>query len=165
MSHKTLFLASMFAGIAFSTQGFTVEEKYDHQECWVATTHVIQHADGFLAGSFDTVIMIHGPENDPFYLMSGHCVGTFRVIDGQGEEYSSCDYANAAGDKIFNVAVRKGGNPATDEGTTRVVHGTGKFAGMNSEGKWKPSGTFPPAPGASNMANGCVHGWGTYTLK
>ena len=29
MSRKTLFIASMFAGLAFSTHGFTAEEKYE----------------------------------------------------------------------------------------------------------------------------------------
>jgi beta-alanine degradation protein BauB len=57
MSHKALFLASVLAGVSpFDPKFHRLRKKCDHQECRVGTTHVIQHADGFLAGSFDPVI-------------------------------------------------------------------------------------------------------------
>ena len=85
----------------------------------------------------------------------------FTIIDGDYSESGSCQYWNAAGDKIFGVYARKG-DVAKAEGTWRVVQGTGKFEGITSEGNWIPLAPFPPVP---NVATQCNHEWGTYTLK
>jgi len=162
MSHRAILVSGLFASL-FTTQIFAAEIKYDNYACYVSATHTIQHADGYLSGSFDGVLTIQGPESDPFYPMSAHCVGTFTVIGGEQEENGSCQFVNAGGDKFFGVFARKG-DPAKVEGTWRFVHGTGKFDGITGEGKYKDTGTYPPS-GAANMGNGCNRGWGTYTVK
>jgi hypothetical protein len=96
-------------------------------------------------------------------LLSSHCVGTFTVLRGEPEVNGVCEFADAAGDKILQSFARKG-DPAKVEGTHRFIHGTGKFAGISGEGKYKIIGEIPP-PGMTNMLGGCDHAWGTYTLK
>jgi hypothetical protein len=162
MSRRALLASGIFAGL-LTTQIFAAEIKYDNYACYAGANHVIQHADGYMSGSFDAVLMVQGPERDPLYLMSAHCVGTFTIIGGEQEENGSCQYVSARGDKIFAVFARKG-DPTKVEGTLRFVHGTGKFDGISGEGKYQDTGTYPPS-GAANMGNGCNREWGTYTVK
>jgi hypothetical protein len=162
MSYKTLFVSSVFAALTFSTQVFAAEIKFDGQGCYVGQVHLIQHADGFVSGSFDSGNM-RLPDQYGNPLVSGHCVGTFTVINGEAESNGSCEFADAAGDKYLGVFSRKG-DPAKVEGNWHVVHGTGKFAGMSEEGKFKTIGEIPP-PGMAGMLGGCDHAWGTRTLK
>jgi hypothetical protein len=105
--------------------------------------------------------MMPGKEGTPFYMLSGRCLGQFTIINGDYSETGSCQFWNAAGDKVFGVYARKG-DPAKAEGTWHVVQGTGKFEGMTSEGKWMPIGAFPPEP---NVISTCNHEWGTYSVK
>jgi len=56
------------------------------------------------------------------------------------------------------VKSRKG-DPAKAKGTSRVAHGTGKFADMSGSGKWMPIGNFPPSS-MPNVFNDCNHEWG-----
>jgi hypothetical protein len=93
--------------------------------------------------------------------LSGRCVGQLTIVNGDYSENGSCQYWNAAGDKIFGVYARNG-DPAKAEGTWHVVQGTGKFEGMTTEANWKPIAAFPPVP---NVLSTCDHEWGTYTLK
>jgi hypothetical protein len=151
----------MVAGLAFYTQVCAAEGKYDQTSCYSGPSHVIQQGDGIIAGSYDSTGLMPGQEDTPFYRLSGRCVGQFSIINGEVSENGSCQWWNAAGDKIFGVYARKG-DPAKAEGTWRAVQGTGKFEGVISEGKWMPIGAFPPVP---NVGSTCNHEWGTYSLK
>src|SRR5215831_18826745 len=113
--------------------------------------------DGITAGSYDVTAMMPGQEGTPYYNMSGRCLGQFTIINGDYSETGSCQFWNAGGDKIFGVYTRKG-DPAKAEGNWHMVHGTGKFEGMTSEGKWIPVTNLPPVP---NVAGSCSHEWGT----
>ena len=161
MSHRVLLGCGMLAGMAFCTQVCAAEFKYDTTSCYSGPGQIIQQGEGIIAGSYDATAMAPGQEGTPFYQMSGRCLGQFTNINGDYNENGSCQFWNAAGDKIFGVYTRKG-DPAKAEGTWHVVQGTGKFEGMISEGKWMPKAAFPPVP---NVASTCSHEWGTYTLK
>jgi hypothetical protein len=161
MSHRVLLGCSMIAGLAFCTQVSAAEGKYDMTSCYSGPSHVIQQGDGIIAGSYDSTGMMPGQEGTPFYRMSGRCVGQFSIINGDYSENGSCQWWNAAGDKIFGVYARKG-DPAKAEGTWLAVQGTGKFEGTTSEGKWMPIAVFPPVP---NVGSTCNHEWGTYSVK
>jgi hypothetical protein len=162
MSQKVLLASSVLAGL-FSTQLWSAEMKFDNRACYVAQTNLIRHADGFLSGSFDSILVIEGPEGDPFYLMSAHCVGTFTVVGGKPQENGSCEFANTAGDKFFLLFARDG-DPLKVDGALHFVHGTGKFEGMSGEGKYRDFAVFA-SPSVPNKTNGCNRGWGTYTVK
>ena len=161
MSHTALLGCGIIAGLAFCTQAFAAEGKFDHMSCYAGPSHVIQQGDGIIAGSYDSTAMMPGQEGTPYYNLSGRCLGQFTIINGDYSESGSCQYWNAAGDKIFGVYARKG-DVAKAEGTWRVVQGTGKFEGITSEGNWIPLAPFPPVP---NVVTQCNHEWGTYTLK
>jgi hypothetical protein len=151
----------MLAGLAFCTQVCAAEGKYDQISCYSGPIQMIQQGEGIMAGSYDVTAMELAQEGTPYYQTSGRCLGQFTIIQGEYSETGSCQYWNAAGDKIFGVYSRKG-DPAKAEGTWHVVQGTGKFEGMTSEANWMPKAAFPPVP---NVASTCNHEWGTYTLK
>ena len=161
MSHRALLSYGIIAGLAFCTQAIAAEGKYDMTSCFVGQAHVIQQGECIRAGSYDVVGMMPGQEGTPYRNLSGRCVGQFTIINGERSETGSCQYWDAAGDKIFGVYARKG-DQATAEGTWHVVQGTGKFEGMTSEGKTIPIAKFPPVP---NVASSCAHEWGTYSVK
>ncbi len=163
MSHKVRVASSLLAGLAFCMPVCAAEGKFDQQSCYSGSSHVLQHADGFVSGSYDATGVTPGKEGTPFFMLSGRCVGSFTVANGDYNESGACEYQNAAGDKFFGIYARKG-DPAKTEGTWHVVNGTGKFAGMSMEGKWMPIGAFPPVhPG--QLPPACNHEWGTYSTK
>ena len=149
MSNRVLF-GCMVAGLAFSTQVFAAEGKFDMRSCYSGPSNVVQQGDGITAGSYDVTAMMPGQEGTPYYNMAGRCLGQFTIINGDYSETGSCQYWNAAGDKIFGVYARKG-DPAKAEGSWHVV----------TEGKWMPI-ILPPVP---NVGSQCNHEWGTYTVK
>jgi hypothetical protein len=66
--------------------------------------------------------MMPGQEGTRYYNMSGRCVGRFTLINCDYNESRSCQFWNAASDKILGVYARNGG-PAKAEGTWRVTQG------------------------------------------
>jgi hypothetical protein len=161
MSYGTLLGYGIIAGLAFCTQAFAAEGKYDMTSCYAGQAHIMQQGEGITAGSYDVVGMMPGQEGTPYRNLSGRCVGQFTSIGGDYNETGSCQFWDAASDKLFGVYVRKG-DPAKAAGTWHLVQGTGKFEGMTDEGKWMPIAAFPPVP---NVASTCNHEWGTYNTK
>ena len=45
--------------------------KFDQVSCYSGPAHVIQHADGIIAGSYDGTGMLRGDEGTPFSMLSG----------------------------------------------------------------------------------------------
>ena len=154
---------TLLAGLAFCTQFRAAEGKLDQTSCYSGPSHVLQHADGFVSGSYGGTGMAPGTEGTPFFMMSGRCVGSFTIVSGDYNESGGCEFQNAAGDKFFSIYSRKG-DPAKAEGTWHLVHGTGKFAGMSMEGKWMPVTAFPPVR-TGELPPTCNHEWGTYSIK
>jgi hypothetical protein len=165
MARMPAITCTAVTGLIFSIPAFAIDFKYDNQFCFVSTAnHVIQHAEGFSSGTFDTTGIRMGPEGDPFRAMAEHCVGQFTIINGEQEDHVGCEAANSAGDKIFGLATRKFSplNPQQGEGDFRIVHGTGKFAGIVGEGKSKVTDVILQN---STQTIACAHSWGTYTIK
>jgi hypothetical protein len=161
MPRTIVFLvSSALLASAYLTQASAEEVKYDVQNCYASVAQVTQ-ADGLMAGSY-TASVIGGINEGPLEKMSGRCLGAFSIVDGQLNENGTCEWVNATGDKLFSVYARKG-DPAKDEGSYHYVKGTGKFAGVAGGGKWIPIKTLPPAPGG--VAIGCIHDWGSATIK
>jgi len=120
-----------------SAPAYAAEGKYDQTSCYSGQSHVIQQGEGITAGSYELTGMMPGQEGTPLYMLSGRCLGQFSIINGDYSENGSCQFWNAAGDKMFGVYARKG-DPAKAEGTWHVVQGTGKLEGITLEGKWTP---------------------------
>jgi hypothetical protein len=161
MSRRALLGCSILAGLSLCTQVFAAEGKYEGTSCYSGPAEVIQQGDGIVAASYASTAMIPGQEGTPYYRLSGRCLGQFTLINGDYNETGSCQFWNAAGDKMFGVYSRKG-DPAKAEGTWHVVQGTGKLEGMTSDGKWMPIGAFPPVP---NVGSACNRDTGTWSTK
>ena len=71
----------MVAGLAFSTQVFAAEGKFDMRSCYSGPSNVVQQGDGITAGSYDVTAMMPGQEGTPYYNMSGRCLGQFTIIN------------------------------------------------------------------------------------
>ena len=108
MSRMTLVFSSALLASAFSTQVFAAEVKIDHQSCYAGPTHLIQHADGMVFGSYAVIGTSPGTEGTPFRMMSGQCLGAFSDVSGQHDENGSCEFVDAGGDKFFR-AMRESG--------------------------------------------------------
>ena len=106
MSQQALLVYAAFLAV-FSTQVFGAERKYDTQGCYSSQNHVIEHAEGFVSGSFDAVNM-RLPDQYGNPLLVSHCIGTFMVLGGEPEISSVCEYVHAAGGKILQLFARKG---------------------------------------------------------
>jgi hypothetical protein len=165
MSRFTALVSSVVTGLVFAIPAFGADSKFDNQFCFVSTaTHAIVHTDGVKSGNFDTTGIRIGPEGDPFRAMAEHCVGQFTAINGEQEDIVRCEAVNAAGDKIFAMGSRKFNSLTTEqtELSFRIVHGTGKFAGISGEGKSKIVDVISHNPA---QISACAHSWGTYTIK
>ena len=115
MSHRVLVGCGMLAGLAFCTELCAAEGKFDMTSCYSGVSHVIQQGEGIIAGSYDVTAMMPGQEGTPYHNMSGRCLGQFNIINGDFSDNGSCQFWNAAGDKIFGVYIRKG-DPARRAG-------------------------------------------------
>ncbi len=157
--HSLIAVSALAMGLAGSA--YAADFKFDQLSCYSGPAHLIQHADGMIAGSYEGTGMTRGTEGSPMYMLSGRSVGAFTLINGDYNENGSCEFWNATGDKVFGVYARKG-DPAKAEGTWHVVHGTGKLAGITEDSNWIPVTNFPPVP---NVISTCNHEWGTYSQK
>ena len=164
MSRITILVLGTFAGL--SIPAFAAEGKLDNKFCFVSkATTLIDAGDGYKVGNFEATGMRVGLEGDPLAKMEQHCVGHFTVIAGQEEDTAGCEAVDPAGDKVFAIVIRKfdSTKPIEDsEASFRILHGTGKFAGITGEGKSKIVDVISRTH--ERMA-GCSHATGTYSMK
>lgn len=133
------------------------EGKYDHHDCYAGPHYMITHSKDQLGGSYTlNGVTVTNPGN-PFYNTLNVCNGAWTQVDGEYNEIGSCEYTDASGDKFFGVYSRKN----QENGTVRVVGGTGKFAGMALTGLWMPV-TDTPQPAGQIVV--CTHEWGSWKL-
>jgi len=145
-----------------STAAFAVdlqkEGSYDHDECWVGDGATLTHSDKIMAGTFKAYgVSAAAKPGSLYYNVTGTCVGSWTLIDGEYNETSACEYVDAAKDKFFGIASRK-----NEEGIWRVVGGTGKYAGLTNTSQWKPTIESPQADGHMVM---CLRDKGTWKLR
>jgi len=83
MSRMTLVFSGALLASAFSTQVFAAEVKFDQQTCYTGPSHLIQHADGILSGSYAVIGTSPGTEGTPFRMMSGgvETEGADKIIE------------------------------------------------------------------------------------
>jgi len=166
ISPITVFSFGTIVGLGLSMQAFGAEGKFDNKFCFVSkTTSVIDAADGYRVGNFEATGIRVGSDGDSFAKKEEHCIGHITAIPGEQVDDTSCEAVDAAGDKVFGIALRKfdPAKPIEDsEATFRILHGTGKFAGVTGEGKSKIVDVISRTP--ERMA-ACSHSSGTYHMK
>jgi hypothetical protein len=135
------------------------EGKYDHEECWSGTHHMIVHSDNAMGGAFHVHGITPGAKPGNLYNnIAGLCVGSWTLVNGQYNESSACEYKDPSGDKFFGMASRKN----DEEGYFQVIGGTGKYAGMTHTSRWKPI-TDSPQPDGTTLV--CLRDRGTWKLR
>ncbi len=135
------------------------EGKYDHEECFSGTHDMIVHSDNAMGGSYKVYGISPAPKpGSLFHNVTGMCVGSWTLINGQYSENSSCEYKDSSGDRFFGIANRKN----DEEGFWQVVGGTGKYVGMTNTSRWKPI-TDSPQPDGQTVV--CLRDRGTWKLR
>ena len=152
--------ASLSSSFPLFAADLQKEGAYDHDECWVGSGATITHSDKIMAGSFKAYGISPAPKPGTLYHnVTGVCVGSWSLINGEYNETSTCEYTDPSGDKFIGVATRKN----DEEGTWRAVSGTGKYAGMTNTSRWKPFVERPQADG--NTVVSCLRDRGTWKLR
>jgi hypothetical protein len=166
ISRITVLSFGTIVGLGLSMPAFGAEGKFDNKFCFVSkSTALIDAGDGYKVANFEAPGIMVGSEGEPFAKMEEHCVGHYTIIAGQEEDSASCEAVDAAGDKVFVTGIRKfdAAKPIADsEASFRILHGTGKFAGVTGEGKSKIVEVISRTP--ERMA-ACSHSTGTYQIK
>ncbi len=134
------------------------EGSYKSDGCFHGQHFMAAHSKDAMGGSYTGVSTQQAVgENDFWHNIAGKCNGAWTLIMGEYNELGTCEYVDAAGDKFFGVYMRKG-----QDGTWKVLGGTGKFDGIESTGTWTPYTQFAAISGE---AASCFHQTGRYKLK
>ena len=105
-----------------------------------------------------TLVVSNDAGEGVLHNMSGNCVGMgSQEPNAPFTDSGYCSFFDAAGDKIFAYWYEK----ETGKGTTTLLGGTGKYAGIQGSDTYEYVYT-PDAP--EGTFNGYGHGKGSYTL-
>jgi hypothetical protein len=96
------------------------------------------------------------PAGGLFDMMTSHCLGAGRVVDGKPSVWGHCEWTDKDGDKVLLHYARSEGLT----GRYTVVHGTGKYSGIAGTRDYKIT-PFPAVPGGRAV---CDEGKLRYTL-
>lgn len=156
---------SIIIGLAFvlaDTGGAAAElakkAKYDATLCWGGSLHLVPHAKGYMAGTYQlTGTTQSNGAGGVFDKDSFECIGVFHYLDNESGHTGFCQFVDKDGDKVFGKDVR---NKA---GYTLVfVSGTGKYQGIKGGGTTERIGAYPSA--RKGTVQGCARTTGSYTL-
>jgi hypothetical protein len=92
-------------------------------------------------------------------LGGAHCIGTYTFVEGKHLGTGYCIHVDPDGDRWL----QKWEAGADFSGTWTAVGGSGKYAGMQASGMFKPIG--PVASALPNSVQQCNHNTGSYRLK
>jgi hypothetical protein len=96
------------------------------------------------------------PPGGLFDMMTSHCLGAARVVDGKPSLWGHCEWTDKDGDKVLMHYMRTD----TVAGRYTVVGGTGKYSGVAGTRDYKVT-PFPAVPGGRAV---CDEGKLRYTL-
>ena len=96
------------------------------------------------------------PESSIFDMMTSHCLGASRVVDGKPFVWGHCEWTDKDGDKVLLEYARSQGL----SGKYTVVYGTGKFSGITGTRDYRIT-PFPTVQGGRAV---CDEGTLRYTL-
>lgn len=133
------------------------EGDYDARGCYHGPAYVNTLSKDVMAGSYSVTGLVVAKESDVWHNVSGRCNGAWQLLNGELTETGSCDYVDLAGDHFFGIYTRK-----NMDGLWKVYGGTGKFAGMEQSGVWKPIGDYSQANGEFR---GCSQFSGHWKMK
>lgn len=96
------------------------------------------------------------PAGGLFDMMTTHCLGAARVVDGKPSLWGHCEWTDRDGDKVLMQYIRSD----AVAGKYTAVAGTGKYSGITGTRDYKVT-AFPPVAGGRAV---CDEGKLRYTL-
>jgi hypothetical protein len=136
------------------------EGRLEFNFCFAGTSQHSEVSPQLAAGSFEGLAALHTtPPGGPFDLQGARCMGTYTFVDGKHLGTGYCVHVDPDGDKWL----QKWEAGADFSGTWMAVGGSGKFAGMQASGAFKPIGFVASA--LPNSAQHCNRNTGSYKLK
>jgi hypothetical protein len=156
--YRSILFGGTLTILAFGAQAAPQKEgDYDVRGCYHGPAHVNTLSKEVMAGSYGVTGLVIAKEGDVWHNVSGTCNGAWQLVGGELTEMGSCDYVDPAGDHFFGVYTRK-----NMDGVWKVIGGTGKFAGMEQAGTWKPFGEYFQVNGEFR---GCTQFSGHWKMK
>jgi hypothetical protein len=111
-------------------------------------------------GSFESLGALHtNPSGGPFDLQGARCIGTYTITAGKHWGTGYCIHVDLDGDKWLE----RWEAGADFSGTWKAEGGSGKYAGLQATGSFKPIGFAAAAQ--PNSVQHCNHNTGTYKLR
>jgi hypothetical protein len=136
------------------------EGKLDFNLCFAGTTQHSEVSPQLAAGSFEGLGAIYSNvSGGPFDRQGVRCIGTYSFVEGKHLGTGYCIHVDLDGDKW----VERWEAGADFSGTWIAIGGSGKYAGMQASGMFKPNG--PVASALPNSVQHCNHNTGSYRLK
>jgi len=135
------------------------EQPFDITMCFSGTTTMVSASKELAVFSFGfKTILRSNHENKVFDNCTGHFEGVMKVISGKRYENAYFKLMGPDGDSIVGEVIRAG----TEEGTYKLLQGTGKWKDITGEGKSRTIGSGKPiAPDTFQMCNKIM---GTFEL-
>ena len=152
MKTAVLSLAVAWTSVAFAKSGEVGITQCTGAE--VQNVETAPQASFGIAKAYGTVRA--DPAGGLFDMMTSHCLGAARVVDGKPSVWGHCEWTDKDGDKVLLHYARSDGLT----GRYTVVQGTGKYSGIIGTRDYKIT-PFPSVPGGRAV---CDEGKLRYTL-
>jgi hypothetical protein len=136
------------------------EGKLDFDLCFAGTVQHTEVGPQHAVGSFESLGSIYSRvAAGPFDRQGVRCLGTYQLVEGKHLGVGYCIHVDLDGDKWIE---RWEAGPDFS-GTWTAIGGSGKYAGMQASGNFKPNG--PVASALANSVQQCNHNTGSYRLR
>lgn len=133
--------------------------RYDIEECFIGTHDMIFSSDNAMGGAYKVhSIAPSAKPGNLWHNVTGYCLGSWKLINGQYSESSYCEYTDSSGDKFFGTGTRKN----DEQGYWQAVGGTGKYVGMTNTSRWKP---ITDSPQPDGLTINCLRDRGSWKLQ
>lgn len=103
-----------------------------------------------------TSVILNHDTKSPFHLAAGECTGSFFTSpDGRIQGNGTCARKDKDGDVLTEEWTGASDGKSPVKGTSRVLGGTGKFAGYSYTGQWESVPLLPGRLAAVHWAGEC----------
>jgi|SRR6185295_3908146 len=161
LSFATILTIAYFSlSAAAAADALPKEGRLEFNFCFAGTVQHSEISPQLAVGSFSSLAALHTtPPGGPFDLQGAHCIGTYTISAGRHWGSGYCIHVDSDGDKWL----QKWEAGADFSGTWKAEGGSGKYAGMQASGAFKPIGSVAAA--MPNSVQQCNRNSGTYKLK
>ena len=135
----------------------------DYTQCYAGVVNLLHASKELTSGSYDLKGIVRSNTDDKTLdNQTMHCVGAFANVGGNVTDSGYCKFVSGENDSYVGTYVRTSTDPKTQQGTWRLLGGTGKWQGITGEATYLNSiGHRPVAPGTFQQ---CGRVTGKYRL-